>query len=273
MIGIATGLAKEGLIPFVYSIANFASLRPYEFIRNGPIHHQLPVRIIGVGSGFDYGPAGVTHYNLEDIGVFRVQQGISLMIPADKNQIRDMLNKTYALPQPVYYRIGKSIGKSLGALENKFELDQLIALSKGNDIVFITTGTIAPEVLKACELLSDQGIFASVYLLSTFNPSVAHSLKSVLSQFAVCLTVEEHYINGGLGSYVCEVVAEHNINTRIVRCGVDAKTLNVTGSKDFMNKLFGLTAELLAGKAIDTLKTFKNEKSSILHNSSYPQTV
>src|SRR5258708_10366625 len=69
MVGAATGLAEAGFIPYVYSIVTFATLRPYEFIRNGPVLHQLPVRIVGMGGGYEYGPAGATHHGLEDIGV------------------------------------------------------------------------------------------------------------------------------------------------------------------------------------------------------------
>ena len=89
MVGVATGLAEAGFIPFVYSIATFASLRPYEFIRNGPVLHQLPVRIVGVGGGFEYGHNGVTHHALEDVGVMRVQPGMTVVAPADPAQTRD----------------------------------------------------------------------------------------------------------------------------------------------------------------------------------------
>src|SRR5262245_38381869 len=79
MVGLATGLAEAGYLPFVYSIAPFAALRPYEFIRNGPVLHRLPVRIVGVGGGFDYGVAGPSHHGLEDVGVMRVQPGLTLI--------------------------------------------------------------------------------------------------------------------------------------------------------------------------------------------------
>src|SRR5213080_1962554 len=104
MVGLATGLAEAGFIPFVYSIVTFASLRPYEFIRNGPILHQLPVRIVGVGGGFDYGHNGATHYALEDVGILRLQRGITVVVPAEDAQIQSMLTETYTLPRPVYYR-------------------------------------------------------------------------------------------------------------------------------------------------------------------------
>src|SRR3954468_13141161 len=86
MMGIATGLAEAGFIPFVYSIVTFAVLRPFEFIRNGPILHQLPVRIVGIGGGVEYGAAGVTHHGLEDIGVMRTQPDVTIIAPADAQQ-------------------------------------------------------------------------------------------------------------------------------------------------------------------------------------------
>src|SRR5690242_10172481 len=86
MVGLATGLAESGFIPFVYSIATFACLRPYEFIRNGPVLQRLPVRIVGVGGGFEYGPAGPTHHAVEDVGVLRLQPGLAVVCPADYQQ-------------------------------------------------------------------------------------------------------------------------------------------------------------------------------------------
>src|SRR6476659_1180778 len=97
MVGLATGLAEAGFIPFVYSIATFASLRPYEFIRNGPILQRLPVRIVGVGGGFEYGPAGPSHHALEDVGAWRMQPDLLLIAPADFEQDGSALRATWNL--------------------------------------------------------------------------------------------------------------------------------------------------------------------------------
>ena len=273
MMGIATALAKEGFLPFVYSIANFAVLRPLEFIRNGPINHQLPVRIIGVGSGFDYGSAGITHYNLEDIAVLRPQKGLTLAIPADKNQIKTMLEKTVDLPGPVYYRIAKGGAASITGLQNKFGLGEVIELSEGKDIAIVTMGAMVPEVMKASDILSSKGIFSSVYVVSAFNPSCDEAIKEILGKFPMVMSVEDHYTTGGLGSFVCETIAQSQLACRAVVCGVDAKTIKTTGSRDFMNEHYGLSAAQLAEKAVMSLKRFGNEKPSYLHNTSYPQTV
>ena len=107
MVGMATGLAEAGFIPYCYSIATFASLRPYEMIRNGPLAHGLPVRLVGVGVGFEYGQNGVSHYSLEDAGVMRMQPGMTVVTPADHLQARTAVLKTVGVPGPVYYRLGK----------------------------------------------------------------------------------------------------------------------------------------------------------------------
>ena len=121
MVGLSTGLSEAGFIPFLYSIVTFASLRPYEFIRNGPILHQLPVRIVAIGGGFEYGHAGPTHHGLEDVGVMRIQPGITVIAPADAEQTRNALLETWDLPGPVYYRLGKNDKTTVPGLAGQFE--------------------------------------------------------------------------------------------------------------------------------------------------------
>src|SRR5882724_10387688 len=100
MIGVATGLAEAGFIPYAYSIATFAALRPFEFIRNGPVLHQFPVRIVGMGSGFEYGHAGPSHHAVEDVGALRTLPGLTIVIPADSPQTSTAINKTCHLRGP-----------------------------------------------------------------------------------------------------------------------------------------------------------------------------
>ena len=100
MLGVATGLAEAGYVPFAYSIATFATLRSYEFVRNGPVLHRLPVRVVGVGGGLEYGMNGLTHYALEDIAVMRAQPGMTVLAPADHQQARAALIASRASPGP-----------------------------------------------------------------------------------------------------------------------------------------------------------------------------
>lgn len=253
MVGVATGLADAGFLPFVYSISTFASMRPYEFIRNGPIHHRLPVRIVGVGGGFEYGNAGVTHYALEDLGVMRLQPALTLIAPADYQQTRSALLATWDLPGPVYYRIGKDDDVTVPGLDGRFELGRAQQIGDGEDLIFITTGSIAVEVIGAAESLRRQGIDLTVMIVASLNPSPVDDLAQALSRFPTAVTVEAHYVNGGLGSLVSEVIAEQGINCRLIRRGVTRAPDEITGSQRYLEKLHGLSREALVEVALSAL--------------------
>ncbi len=120
MVGVATGLAEAGYRPFVYSIVTFATMRPYEFIRNGPIMHGLPVRIVGVGAGLDYAHDGVSHYGLEDVALMRMHPGMTVVAPADGRQTQAALAATWDAPGPVYYRLGKEEDLLVPGLDGRF---------------------------------------------------------------------------------------------------------------------------------------------------------
>ena len=182
MVGVATGLAEAGFVPFVYSIATFASMRAYEFIRNGPILHRLPVRIIGVGGGFEYGFAGASHHGLEDIGVMRLQPGLTVLAPADYRQVRTALDKSWNLPGPVYYRLGKDDKTVVPGLEGRFEMGGAELVRDGSDILMVTTGSIAVEAVAAAESLASAGIHCAVLVAASLNPAPLAELTERIGQ-------------------------------------------------------------------------------------------
>ncbi|MEK6715207.1 MAG: transketolase C-terminal domain-containing protein [Candidatus Omnitrophota bacterium] len=260
MVGIATGLAEAGFIPFVYSIATFVSLRAYEFIRNGPILHKYPVRIIGAGGGFEYGHAGITHHALEDIGVMRLQHGITVIAPADYKQASNALLGTWNLDGPVYYRIGKDDKLTVPGLNGRFELGHTQLLSKGDDLLFIAMGSIAIEVVRAAEILKGHDISCTVVIVASLEPSPIDDLIEVLSRFRLVFTVEAHYVKGGLGSLISEIVADNNINCKVKRCGVNTMPTGSSGSQAYYYKKYALSGEMLADIALrDFLHEGKEE--------------
>jgi len=249
MIGVATGLAEAGFIPFAYSIATFASLRAYEFVRDGPVLHGLPVRIIGVGGGFEYGSAGATHYGLEDLGVMRLQPGLTVVAPADYRQAGASLVATYALARPVYFRIGKDDVNEVPGLDGRFQLGRATVVREGGDLMLVTMGAVTRSVVAAAEELASKGIRAGVCVVSSFNPSPVDDLRAILEAVPVAVTVEAHYLDGALGSFVCEVGAENGLATRVVRCGVTRMPNGESGSEGYMLKRFGLTSDAVAATA------------------------
>src|ERR1051325_1716126 len=158
MVGVATGLADSGLVPFVYSIVPFAALRPYEFIRNGPGLHHLQVRVVGVGTGFEYGTNGPTHYGIEDVGVMRLQPDICVVSPADYLQTRTALQSTWDAAGTVYYRLGKDDQTSIPGLDGRFRTGRVECVGDGSDALIIAMGSAATEAAAASATLSERGV-------------------------------------------------------------------------------------------------------------------
>lgn len=259
MVGLATGLAEAGFVPFTYSIATFSVLRPYEFIRNGPALHRLPVRIVGVGGGFDYGPAGPTHHALEDLGALRLLPNFIVLSPADSEQAETALRSTWNDPRPIYYRLSKDEKAAIPGLDGTFGLERVEQVRHGGDVVLVVTGSIAANVVAAADSLSDEGIDASVVIVSCLNPTPTHALVRALSGTVLAVTVESHVINGGLGAMVCEVVAEEGLACRVRRCGASHDG-EFGGSESYLNDSNGLSSERLVATVRSALGELQNEK-------------
>ena len=241
MVGIATGMAEAGFIPFTYTIATFATLRPYEFVRNGPVHHRLPVRVMGVGGGFEYGSAGPTHHGLEDVAVMRALPGLAVVAPADHEQAAAALSATWDLPGPVYFRLGKDDRKVVPGLDGRFALGRAQTVRHGTaGVVLVALGPVAAEAVAAAELLGARGLDCSVLVVASVSPPPVEDLLGTCAGARTIVTVEAHSVVGGLGSLVSEIVAEHGLGCRVVRCGVRTAPDGVGGSEAFLNARHGL---------------------------------
>lgn len=246
MVGLATGLAEAGFVPFLYSIAPFAALRPYEFFRNGAVFQNLPLRLIGVGGGFDYGFAGPSHYALEDIALMRAQPGLKVISPADAFQAAAAIRATWDSPGPIYYRLGKDDRIVIPGLNGRFSVGLPEKIGEGNEVLLISTGSIALEAVKAKELLQERGITAAVLIVSTLNPIDSPRLLAGVRGYKLLITVEAHYINGGLGSLICELVSEAGLSTPVIRAGVRLPPSAVVGSSSYLQEQHGISAASIA---------------------------
>lgn len=243
MIGVATGLAEAGLLPYTYSIATFASLRPFEFIRNGPVLHHLPVRMVGMGMGFEYGHGGPSHYALEDVGALRTLPGLTVVIPADSGQTITAMRETANLPGPVYYSLGKDDRTFVPGLDGRFELArvQVVATpTRGSDIAIVTMGSIAQEAVTASQQLAAMGVHATVLIVSNFNPDPEEHLVELLSQFRHAISVEAQTISGGLAACVGMQIAKHGLPCRLHPLAVRESPDGTTGSPADRWRKYGL---------------------------------
>jgi transketolase len=246
MAGIATGLAQVGYVPFIYSIATFASMRCYEQIRNGALLHNLPLRILGMGGGYAYGHAGPTHYALEDIAIFRTQPGMTVLVPADPDQTRACVLATRDLNGPAYLRIGKGENPTIYGLNGRFRFGEPEIVREGKDVLLLACGSITDEALKAAELLSERGTTAAVAVLAHLPFQAGPGLTALVQNFGIIATIEEAYSTGGIGSVIAELVAQAGLKCRLIRIGTDTQLDCDSGTEHFMRSLGQMDAASIA---------------------------
>jgi transketolase len=248
MIGIATGLADSGYRPFCYSIVPFAVLRPYELIRDGPVLHGLPVTVVGMGGGFEYGTAGPTHYGIEDVGAMRLLQGMAVVAPADSDQTETAVAALASWPGPAYLRLGKNDRLRVPGLDGRFEFGRAQQVMEGTDVVIFTMGAIAASVVTAADQLMTTGISAAVVVLASIHPRPLDDIVALTATYERAVTVEAHVVDGGIGSLVSETIADSGSHCRLLRVGVERPYGRAGGSEAYLNEYHGLGADAVAAR-------------------------
>jgi len=241
MIGVATGLAESGFIPFCYSTAPFVLLRPYEFIKNGPVLHNLKVRIIGIGSGFQM-DMGYTHYCLEDVALTRVFPNLKSFSPINNANTSDMLCKTYNLDGPIYYRTGKNAISLSENIIKSYNEEGMETLHENyeNKTCVIALGSSVEEGIIALNQVNKS---INLYSLTHINPSPEDKIKEILLKHKHVITLEAHYINGGIGSMISEIIAQNQINCKITRLAVSKQIEGKFGNNNFMHQKYNISSE------------------------------
>ena len=253
MIGLATGLAEAGFLPYAYSIATFAALRPLEFIRNGPVLHQLPVRIVGMGMGFEYGHSGPTHYGVEDVAVLRTLPGLTIVIPADSDQTANAIRDTSKVSGPVYYSLGKDDKVRAPGLNGRFQLGKIQVTREGRGVALVTMGSLSQEVGAAAEELSSQGLEAAVAVVSNFHPDPEDDLAEFLSAFRAVVSVEAQTLAGGLGAFVAGVIASRGLPCRLRALGVRTPPDGTSGVQEERWRKHGIDRGSIVRNVLDLL--------------------
>jgi transketolase len=251
MIGVATGLAEAGFIPFAYSIATFISMRAFEFIRNGPVLHRLPVRIVGMGMGFEYGPGGSTHHAVEDVAMLRTLPGLTIVVPADSRQAEVAVRATRDVPGPVYFTLGKDDAASVPGLNGAFELGRVQAIGDSRDLVIVAMGSVAVEAAAAVALLEQRTVRSALAIVSSFNPDADDHLAEMLAGVRHVITVEAQAISGGLGSFVAGVVASRGLGCRVVSLAVRSPHDGTSGSQPNRWRKHGVDRDSIVAAALD----------------------
>jgi transketolase len=255
MLAMATGLAERGLVPYVYSIATFVSLRPFEFIRNGPVVHRLPVRILGVGGGLEYSNNGPTHFALEDVGALRTLPGLSIVCPNDDRQAAAALEATKDRPGPVYLRLSKNEIVPAAGMPPGWDETGVHPLHQGDgSVAILALGAMVTELDAASAVLRAEGVDASTVAVSVVAPAPGDALAAIAERHRLVVTVEAHGLVGGLGTLVCEAVAERGLGTCVLRCAIEGITRGRSGSARWMLRAAGVDGETVGRRVVSVLQ-------------------
>ena len=209
MMGVAAGIAATGKVPFASSFAMFAAGRAFEQVRNSIGYPKLNVKIGATHAGISVGEDGATHQCNEDIALMRTIPGMTVIVPSDDVEAKAAVKAAYEHEGPVYLRFGRlAVPVINDNPDYKFELGKAITLREGNDVAIIAAGLEVNEALVAAEKLAEDGIQAEVINMHTIKPLDKEAVLKAAEKTGKIVTVEEHSVIGGLGSAVCDVVAE-----------------------------------------------------------------
>jgi transketolase len=249
MVGVAAGLALSGLRPVCYTITPFITYRCMEQIRIDVCYHNVPVVIVGTGSGLSYASLGSTHHSCEEMGMLRLLPGLTVLAPADPMEVRAGLKAALKHPQPVYMRIGKKGEPVMHSKEPEFVIGKAIVMREGTDVCVLSTGTLLETALDAADQLKSHGLSTRVVSIHTLKPLDEDTLLDAFKRFKLVATVEEHSVLGGLGGSVAEWLADHSpVSARLVRFGTRDEFLHLTCEQEEAREHFGLTAEAITAE-------------------------
>ena len=257
VVGMAAGLAMEGFIPYVNTIATFLSRRCYEQIVLDLCLHRLPVRLIANGGGVVYAPLGPTHLATEDIAILRCVPNMTIVAPCDADEMARFMSASLDWPDPIYIRLAKGGDEIVSHEENGFVIGKAITLREPGEVLFVTTGIMTQRALAAAEVLEKQDIQAGVLHMHTVKPLDEQALFQATAGVELIVTAEEHALAGGLGSLVLETLndAGHTGGPKVVRLGLPDAFASQYGSQDSLLQSWHLDSDALVDHVCDALPT------------------
>lgn len=246
MLGMAAGLALEGFRPFVYSIANFPTIRALEQLRNDICYHRLPVRIVSVGGGLGYGPLGASHHASDDLGALSAIPGLALFTPSTSGEVDHLTDAACDWPGPVYIRVDRGAPVAAHAGTPETVPGKMNTMRSGRDVTVLAYGAIVGEVMLAAEILAADGLDLTVESCVSLRPFDRAKALAAASRGPV-VVVEEHGRVGGLAT----TFAQTCIEAGVAPVGYLALTLGddfvrEVGSTEWLREQKGLDARSIA---------------------------
>jgi transketolase len=253
MVGVGSGLALSGYVPFVCAAAPFLSGRALEQIKTDVAYSRSPVVLCGMSPGMAYGELGPTHHSIEDLSWLRAIADLGIVVPADPHETRQAVRWAAAAATPVYLRVGRF--KVPAVTEDRpFRFGVSSVLHAGTDVTVIATGSMVSRALDAASAAAEQGVSVRVLNMSTIAPLDEDAVLSALRETRAIVTAEEATTTGGLGAAVAAVVVASPAPVPMRMLGVP-RQFAPTGSTTFLLEHFGLTAADICRAATDLARS------------------
>lgn len=249
MVGTAAGLALGGKVAVTCNAAPFLISRANEQIKVDICYNNTNVKLFGLNAGGSYGPLASTHHSIDDLAVMRGFGRIQIFAPSSPRECRQIIEYALGYVGPVYIRMD---GKALPELydENyRFTPGAVVTLREGRDIALVATGSTVHEIVDAATRLADAGVQAKVISVPSIRPCDTDALRAALSGCHAVITVEEHNINGGLGSLVAEVMAESALPATLKRLGIPDGEYAAAADRAYLRQRHGFDAASIAAQA------------------------
>ena len=254
MTGVASGLAASGYRPVTYTITPFNPSRCFEQIRLDICYPNLPVIIVGTGSGLSYASLGATHHSMEDISILRTLPNLQIICPGDKKEVKEALIKAYKSKKPTYIRIGKKGEPLVHIKKPKFEIGKSIILKTGKHLSILGVGNALPIAKECNDILRKKKIYSNLISFHTAKPLDHHLLKRLFKSKKIIVVIEEHGLIGGVGSGILEWASDNGFDARsVIRFGGPDKFLTGCGNQNEARNYIGLTADKISIQIIKKL--------------------
>lgn len=244
LVAVASGLAHAGKIPFASSYAAFNPGRNWEQIKTTIAINNQPVKIIGSHAGVSVGPDGATHQMLEDIALMRVLPNMVVVAPGDSVEAEKATRAIAENGHPTYLRLAREKSPVFSVEESPFQIGQAYVLREGHDVSLLGTGAMSYQLLKAAQILSENGIDAEVVHVPTIKPLDEDTILASARRTGRVVTAEEAQIKGGFGGAVAELLSE-KLPTPLSRIGMHDR-YGESGAPNELLDYFGLTGEKMA---------------------------
>ena len=242
MASFSAGLAMTGFKVYMYNIIPFLLYRCYEQVRNDICYQKLPIVLVGIGSGITYAPAGVTHYSVEDIGIAQTLPNLSIISPIDSVEAKNAALYSLSTQSPVYVRIAKR-GEPRIHQKEDFDITVPQIIRDGSEVAILFHGSIAGEVMAAYDHLVTQDIHPMLISVPMLYPLKIDVLLDILRNMEFVVSVEEHFINTGLGSILSRIYSEFHPPWKLKPMGIPFKFIYEVKDAAGMRKHFNISHE------------------------------